>query len=121
VARRRQRASDKLRAPDTQYASPDGVLVLRGAMTPKTRAAYRQVASGEALAPGAAREDAWQRAVEFLFERLAVSWTIAGTEALTRQRELLGRFRLASAQERAWIRSVLREHLAEHFPELPAP
>ena len=97
------------------------MLILRGAMTPKTRAAYRQVATGEALAPGAAREDAWQRAVEFLFERLAVSWTISGAEPLTRQKELLARFRFATAEERAWIRGALREHLAEHFPELPAP
>ena len=67
------------------------------------------------------REDAWQRRVEFLFERLVVSWTIAGAEPLTRQRDLLGRFRFAGAEERAWIRDVLREHLAEHFPELPAP
>ena len=27
----------------------------------------------------------------------------------------------ASADERAWIRGVLREHLAEHFPEMQAP
>ena len=64
------------------------------------------------------REDAWQRAVEFLFERLAVRWEIAGTEPITRQKELLGRYRFASADERRWIRDVLREHLAEHFPDV---
>ena len=26
-----------------------------------------------------------------------------------------------SEQERAWVRGVLREHVAEHFPELQAP
>ena len=45
------------------------------------------------------REDAWQRATELLFERLAVSWTIAGVR-LERQKELLGRYRMASAAER---------------------
>ncbi|HKG16379.1 MAG TPA: hypothetical protein VKA96_01690, partial [Solirubrobacteraceae bacterium] len=66
------------------------------------------------------REDAWQRAVEFLFERLAVRWTIAGL-AIERQEELLGRYRMASGEERTWTRDVLRKHVAEHFPDLDAP
>jgi hypothetical protein len=37
------------------------------------------------------------------------------------QRELLMRFRVATPDERGWIRDVLREHVAEHFPELEAP
>jgi hypothetical protein len=37
------------------------------------------------------------------------------------QRELLVRFRVATQDERRWIRDVLREHLVEHFPELQAP
>ena len=48
-------------------------------------------------------------------------WEIAGAEPITRQKELLGRFRFASPDERRWIRDVVREHLAEHFPELAAP
>ena len=72
------------------------------------------------LAGGLDREDAWQRAIELLFERLAVSWTIAGLE-ITRQKELLGRYRMASADERRFVRDSLREHVAEHFPELEAP
>ena len=87
--------------------------MLRGAMTPRTRAAYAEI--------GGVREDAWARRVEFLFERLVVAWTIAGAEPLTKQSELLGRFRFASAEERAWIRERLRAHVAEHFPELAAP
>jgi hypothetical protein len=113
VARRR---AEKLRAPDAEYRDGDDVIVLRGAMTPKTREAYRAIAEG-----GGVREDAWQRSVEFLFERLVVSWAVAGAEPLTRQKELLGRFRFATLEERGWIRERLREHLAEHFPELPAP
>ena len=37
------------------------------------------------------------------------------------QRELLARLRVATQDERRWIRDVLREHLAEHFPDLEAP
>ena len=113
MARRR---AEKLRAPDAEYREGEDVLVLRGAMTPKTREAYRAIAAG-----GGTREDAWHRSVEFLFERLVVRWTIAGAEPLTRQKDLLARLRFATAEERGRIRDVLRRHLAEHFPELPAP
>ena len=114
---RRRGAADALTAPESSYRSPEGdVLVLRGAMTPATRREY-----ADAGGPATSREDAWQRSAEFLFERLAVRWEIAGAEPLTRQKELLGRYRLASQHERRWIRDVLREHLAEHFPELEAP
>ena len=92
------------------------MLVLRGAMTPATRAEYAKVRAG-----GLSQEDAWQRSVEFLFERLAVRWEIAGTEPIERQRDLLARYRFAGGDERAWIREVLRMHLAAHFPDLEAP
>jgi len=49
-----------------------------------------------------------------------VRWVIAGAP-LERQRELLARFRVASGEERAWLRGVLREHCAEHFPDVAAP
>ena len=91
------------------------MLRLRGSLTPAARREY-----AETLAGGLDREDAWQRAAELLFERLSVSWTIAGLE-LTRQKELLGRYRLATSDERRFVRDSLREHLAEHFPELAAP
>ena len=117
---RRRGSVDALSAPESEYRSPAGdVLVLRGAMTAATRREYAAAAAGR-LRP-LSREDAWQRAVEFLFERLAVRWEIAGTDPITKQKELLGRFRFASADERRWIRDVLREHLAEHFPDLEAP
>jgi hypothetical protein len=111
-------ARKRLKAPSSEYRSPDGdVLALRGSMTPGTRREYAATLAGSPLS----QEDAWQRAVEFLFERLAVSWEVAGTEPITRQKELLARFRMASHAERRWIRDVLREHLAEHFPELQQP
>ena len=115
---RRREARDAPSAPESEYRSPAGdLLVLRGAMSPATRREYAAAAAGAPLS----REDAWQRAVEFLFERLAVRWEIAGTEPITRQKELLGRFRFATQEERHWIRDVLRDHLAEHFPDLEAP
>jgi hypothetical protein len=115
---RRNRQRERIKAPTSAYPGEDGaVLELRGAMTPATRREYAATAAGSPLS----REDAWQRAVEFLFERLAVRWEIAGTEPITKQKELLARFRFATAGERRWIRDVLREHLAEHFPELEAP
>jgi hypothetical protein len=115
---RRRGNAEALSAPESEYRSPSGdLLVLRGAMTAATRREYAAAVAGSPLS----REDAWQRAVEFLFERLAVRWEIAGAEPITRQKELLGRFRFASADERRWIRDVLREHVAEHFPELEAP
>src|SRR5215211_5137405 len=115
---RRRGAEDRLSAPDTPYAAPDGsVLVLRGALSPATRREYATAAAGSPLS----REDAWQRAAEFLFEHLAVRWEIAGAEPIVRQKELLGRYRFASQDERRWIREVLREHLAEHFPDVTPP
>ena len=110
---RRRGAQDAARRAESEYRSAAGdVLVLRGAMTPATRREYAAAAAGSPLS----REDAWQRAVEFLFERLAVRWEIAGTEPITRQKELLGRFRFATPDERRWIRDVLREHLGRALP-----
>ena len=51
---------------------------LRGAMTPAHAARVRGRCGGLAARRS---EDAWQRAVEFLFERLAVRWEIAGRRA----------------------------------------
>ena len=115
---RRRGAADQLEAPVSEYRGEDGtVLALRGAMTPATRREYAAVQAGSPLS----QEDAWQRATEFLFERLAVRWEIAGTEPITKQKELLARYRFAGVDERRWIRGALREHLAEHFPDLEAP
>jgi hypothetical protein len=112
----------RFRAPSVEYADGDGgVLVLRGALSAGTRASYGRIVNGQDLAPGASREDGWQRAFEFLFERLVVSWTIAGAEPLRSERELLGRLRFASADERAWLRERLREHCTQYFPDVHAP
>jgi hypothetical protein len=117
-ARAKQDASS---APTSDYADAEGnVLTLRGSFTPAARREYAETLAGEGGRPAATREDAWQRAVELLFERLAVRWSIAGAP-IDRQRELLARLRVSSAAERAWVRDVLREHCAEHFPDVQAP
>lgn len=120
-SRRRQRASGAAEAipgaPTVDYPAGDGdVLTLRCVLTPNTRAQYAKVLGGSPLS----QEDAWHRAVEFLFERLAVSWTISGVRT-EGQRELLLRLRAATQDERAFVRSSLREHCAEWFPDVEAP
>ena len=67
--------------------------------------------------PAASADDRWQRRVEYLFERLAVRWEIAGLP-LEGQKELLGRYRMASADERRAVRAALAEHLRERYPDL---
>jgi hypothetical protein len=116
VAKQRKPKGEKLAAPRSEYRDAEGnVLTLRGSLTPGSRTQYAEI-----LAGGLNREDAWQRATELLFERLAISWTISGLE-ITRQKELLGRYRMATTDERRFVRDALREHTAEHFPELEAP
>jgi hypothetical protein len=115
MAKRKQRR-EKLPVPTSEYRDAQGnVLTLRGVLKPGARREYADI-----LAGGLEREDAWQRATELLFERLAVSWTISGLE-ITRQKELLGRYRMATAEERRFVRDALREHAGEYFPELQAP
>jgi len=116
VAKQRKRQREKLAAPTSAYRDAEGnVLTLRGSLTPGARREYADI-----LAGGLNRDDAWQRATELLFERLAVAWVISDLE-ITRQKELLGRYRMASTDERRFVRDVLREHVGEHFPELEAP
>ncbi len=103
-------------AATTTYTDPEaGELELRGSLTLRARSEYAATLSG-----GHDRDDAWQRATELLFERLAVAWTVAGVRT-EKQRELLGRYRMASAAERQFVRDSLRAHLADNFPEVQAP
>jgi hypothetical protein len=118
---RRNRAREKLSAPTSDYTDPEGnVLTLRGSLTPGARREYAETLAGTGGRPAATQEDVWQRAVELLFERLAVRWMIAEAP-IDRQRELLARLRVASSTQRAWVRDTLRAHCAEHFPDVQAP
>jgi hypothetical protein len=118
---RRARSRQKLAAPSSDYTDAAGdTLTLRGSLTPGSRREYAEALAGIGTRPSSTQEDAWQRATELLFERLAQRWVIAGVP-IERQRELLARFRIASPQEREWVRAVIREHCAEHFPDVRAP
>jgi hypothetical protein len=114
--RSRRRASQEDRAPasTTDYTDAEGnVLTLRDELTAGTLRSLQDLDAK----PAASAEDRWQRRVEFLFERLAVRWTIAGLP-LDGQKELLGRYRMASSSERQQVREALGRHLAARHPEI---
>ncbi|MDQ3587245.1 MAG: hypothetical protein M3433_06080 [Actinomycetota bacterium] len=97
-----------------EYRDDEGnLLVLRDSLSAGT---LRKLTDLDAK-PAASAEDRWQRRVEFLFERLAIRWEIAGLP-LESQAELLGRLRMASAGERRFVRETLAAHLRERYPEL---
>ena len=87
------------------------MLTLRDELTPGT---LRRLESLEAR-PGSSAEDRSQRRIELLFEHLAVRWEIAGLP-LEGQAELLGRYRMASAEERSRVHRVLAEHVRDRHP-----
>ena len=90
----------------TDYEDAEGnVLTLRDSLSPGT---MRKLSEGVGSAASTA-DDQWQRQGEMLFERLVVSWTIAGLP-LTGQKELLGRYRMADADTRRWVRETLENH-----------
>ncbi|MEA2349131.1 MAG: hypothetical protein QOG86_72 [Thermoleophilaceae bacterium] len=100
-------------ANTSEYTDADGnVLALRDRLSAGT---LRKLGSLDAR-PAASADDRWQRREELLFERLAVSWTIAGLP-LESQRELLGRYRMADGETRAWVRRTIAEHLRAKQPE----
>ena len=115
------RKREKLSAPTSDYSDARGnVLTLRGSFTAGARREYADTLTGMSARAASTQEDSWQRAVELLFERLAVRWTIAGAP-IERQKELLARLRVSSPEERAWVRDTLREHCTEWFPDVQAP
>jgi hypothetical protein len=112
-----KRARKRAKEPPTatvEYADADGnVLTLRERVSAGTAAKLREPAGAAA----ASVDDIWRRRTELLFERFAVSWTIAGLP-LTGQKELLGRYRLADQATQQWVRDTLDEHVRTHQPEL---
>ena len=116
-SRRRARRGEQAPAAPattTDYRDDEGnVLTLRDSLSEGT---LRKLADLDAK-PAASAEDRSQRRVEFLFERLAVRWEIAGLP-LEGQRELLGRYRMAGSDERQQVRKMLADHLASKHPEI---
>jgi hypothetical protein len=109
---KKRRPRQKAEAVD--YVDAEGnILSLRASLS---RGTIRKVGEGPATA-AATQEDAWHRRAEMLFERLAVSWEIAGLP-ITDQKMLLGRYRMADPGTQQWVRETIATHLERHFPEL---
>ncbi len=115
MAKRRKRRP-RQRAATVEYVDEEGNrLTLRESLSPGTIA---KIEAGPATA-ATSREDAWRRRSELLFERLAVSWEIAGLP-LDDQKMLLGRYRMADAATQEWVRETISRHLERYIPELSA-
>jgi hypothetical protein len=111
--RQRKRRRDEP-AATTDYRDAEGnVLTLRDSLSAGTIEKLKEPVGVAA----SSADDMWRRRTEMLFERFAVSWTIAGLP-LTSQKELLGRYRLADAETQRWVRETLADHLRSHHPEL---
>lgn len=121
---RRSRARAKRDRPgalSSDYTDEQGnVLTLRGSLTVGARREYADTLAGKQTGAAASKEDAEQRALELLFERLAMRWTISGAP-IERSKELLMRLRAATPSERTWVKGALREHCVEWFPDIDVP
>ena len=101
-------------AATTDHVDEEGnVLTLRDELSPGTLRALEQLDAR----PAATADDRWQRRVELLFEHLAVRWELSGLP-LEGQGELLGRYRMATADERRRVRLALAAHLRTRHPDL---
>jgi hypothetical protein len=110
--RKPRRAREKV--PTVAYTDEKGnVLVLRQTLSAGT---IRKIGEPPRSA-AASLDDAWRRRFELLFERLAVSWEIAGLP-LEDQKMLLGRYRMADPATQQWVRETISAHVDRHIPEL---
>ncbi len=112
MAKRRRREREPVETID--YTDPEGnVLTLRQSLSEK---AIRKINKPHRK-DAASAEDVWARRNEMLFEHLAVSWEVAGLP-LDDQKMLLGRYRMASADEQRWVRETIAAHVERHIREL---
>ncbi len=111
---RNKRGAEREPVASTDYTDADGnVLTLRDRLSAGTARKLEKLD----LRPAATADDRWQRRGEFLFERLTIRWVIAGLP-IDDQKGLLGRYRMASADERRRIRETIDAHVERHQPEL---
>lgn len=109
--RRKQRESEVATA---DYTDAEGnVLTLRRSLSSGSIAKIRRTVGRDASSV----DDVWRRRTEMMFERLTVSWEIAGLP-LTDQRMLLGRYRMADPDTQRWVRETIAGHVERHIPEL---
>lgn len=112
--RNRRQRQPKDKGPTSIYADAEGnVLTLRQELSSGT---VKKIKS-EMVSDAANVDDIWQRRTELLFERLAVSWEIAGLP-LDDQAMLLGRYRMADSAEKSWVRETINQHVATYIPDL---
>lgn len=112
--RKQRRPREKASAETVAYEDAEGnVLHLRKSLSASTIKKIGEPPKGSA----ATIDDAWRRREEMLFERLVADWEVAGLP-LTDQKLLLGRFRMATPDERRWIRETIAAHARVHVPEL---
>lgn len=113
MAKRRKRPA-RQKTPTVEYVDAEGnKLALRETLS---RGTIAKLEEGPARA-ATTQDDAWRRREELLFERLAVSWEIAGLP-LSDQKMLLGRYRMADPDTQRWVRETIEEHLRRYIPEL---
>ncbi len=114
MAKKKNKRKAKPKAVVIDYTDPEGnILTLRQSLSNATIAKIGEPPSGDA----ASLEDAWRRRNEAMFERLVVSWEIAGLP-LDDQKMLLGRYRMADAETQSWVRQTISEHVQRHIPRL---
>ena len=114
MAKRRPKRREEQPPATVDYRDDEGnVLTLRQELSAGTITKIRERARSEA----ASADDVWRRRNELLFERLTVSWEIAGLP-LTDQRMLLGRYRMADPETQRFVRETMRAHIERYLPEL---
>jgi hypothetical protein len=112
MAKRRRREREPVETVD--YTDPEGnVLTLRQSLSEKTIRKINKPHRKDA----SSAEDVWARRQEMLFEHLVTSWEVAGLP-LDDQKMLIGRYRMASAEEQRWVRETIDAHVERHIPEL---
>jgi hypothetical protein len=112
MAKRKRREREPVETVD--YTDPEGnVLTLRQSLSDKTIRKINKPHKKDA----SSAEDVWARRQELLFEHLVTSWEISGLP-LDDQKTLLGRYRMASADEQRWVRETIDAHVERHIPEL---
>ena len=110
--RRKRRERDPVET--VAYTDPDGnVLTLRQTLSDRTIRKINKPHRRDA----ASAEDVWARRNEMLFEHLAVNWEVAGLP-LDDQKMLIGRYRMAGADEQRWVRETIAAHVEKHIPGL---
>ena len=114
MAKRDKKRRQREKAPTVEYVDADGnKLALRSTLSQGTIAKLQE---GPATA-ATTQDDAWRRRSELLFERLAVSWEVAGLP-LTDQKMLLGRYRMADPATQQWVRETIATHIERYIPDL---